>query len=423
MINSRFGFSDFSRNAFTLFSGALLSQLLLVIATPILTRKYSPASFGELALFSSWYTILIGLFTLKFELAILLPKSDNESIRLVKLTILISSLFSIGCLFAFIVLTVSRFIIPGYFFLLPALTLIGAVYSSLQQWFARNKRFSISASSNVISSIFNISTCFLLLYVPTIRTGQMVIAYFLGISSAAIYFGIYFIKYYRNFWIENQLKWSELLNSYSNFPYYMVPTSMLGVLSYQIIPIFLKHFFTIETVGFYSIANRFLYLPSILLGSAIGEVFRVELARQKNQNIDLRPIFKNTFNRMLFIGLPIFICLFLLSPFIFQAVLGKSYLISGKYAQFLILAIFGQFLVQPFTAVYIIFQEMKTLFIFQALLTTIPVITIPIGGIFLKSVPLTLFCISVMTLIVSLTMVFKAYHLISVYSISSPSHE
>jgi hypothetical protein len=68
------------RSVLTLAGGTALSQGLIVLASPLLTRLYSPASFGAFTVFVSLLSVLSCVATLRYELAIPLPKDDDEAL-------------------------------------------------------------------------------------------------------------------------------------------------------------------------------------------------------------------------------------------------------------------------------------------------------------------------------------------------------
>ena len=78
----------FARHVVTLASGTAMGQLLLVLALPVLTRLYSPADYGALAVYSATLTVLLVLVSLRFEVAIPLPEDDQVAGSLLALSLL-----------------------------------------------------------------------------------------------------------------------------------------------------------------------------------------------------------------------------------------------------------------------------------------------------------------------------------------------
>ncbi|MBZ0251999.1 MAG: oligosaccharide flippase family protein, partial [Candidatus Methylomirabilis sp.] len=64
-----------------------LSQGLVVLASPALTRLYEPADFGALAVFVSLISALVVVGTGRYELATPLPDSDEEAAQVLALAL------------------------------------------------------------------------------------------------------------------------------------------------------------------------------------------------------------------------------------------------------------------------------------------------------------------------------------------------
>jgi O-antigen/teichoic acid export membrane protein len=405
--------SEFTRNTITISKGTILSQAIIIVATPILTRLYAPESFGKLALFASGYSILVGLFSARYELSIVLPKEDSVAMKLMSLTLALSLTASTGLLALMILAKLLRIVpVAGYWLLLPAAIFAGTAYSVMQNWFSRKKRFDLSARSGVMNSAANALFCFLLFYLIPRGEDQLVYSYLIGFIVAALYLSRRFFKQKPGSWIAGKRDMIALAGEYHHFPRYMVPTSLLGILSYQLIPFLLKQFYSLEDVGFYSIANRFLFLPSILLGAAIAEVFRVDLAAKANEGIDLGPLFKSTLKKMLVIGGPAFLALLAFAPFAFRLILGRGYMNAGIYARYLCVAVFGQFLMQPFGYVYIIKNKIKVYFVFQLALALTSILAIVGGSLMVGGIKSSLLLLSASTIAVSGASLYVAYRVI-----------
>jgi O-antigen/teichoic acid export membrane protein len=65
--------SRFARNVAVVSAGSAVGQGLLIVSAPVLTRLYTPADFGVLAVYVSILSILAVAATLRYEMAITLP--------------------------------------------------------------------------------------------------------------------------------------------------------------------------------------------------------------------------------------------------------------------------------------------------------------------------------------------------------------
>ena len=65
--------SRFARNVAVVSAGSAMGQGLLIVSAPLLTRLYTPADFGVLAVYVSIVSILVVVASLRYEMAINLP--------------------------------------------------------------------------------------------------------------------------------------------------------------------------------------------------------------------------------------------------------------------------------------------------------------------------------------------------------------
>ena len=95
--------SDFLRNAFTLITGTIIAQALPIAISPILSRMYSPEDFGVLALFMSIIVVFGSVANARYEMAIIIPKSEKDAISIFLLGLIISVVLSLLLLIVVIV--------------------------------------------------------------------------------------------------------------------------------------------------------------------------------------------------------------------------------------------------------------------------------------------------------------------------------
>jgi len=125
---------------------------------PLLTRLYAPEDFGALAVFTALYAILAGLFTLKYDLSIILPVGDEKALDLTLLTVTLSVVLS-SLLFAGVAVGHFAFgALAPYYLLLPLSTLLAAGYTCGQQWGARKGDYGRFARSQVLNAAANVAT-------------------------------------------------------------------------------------------------------------------------------------------------------------------------------------------------------------------------------------------------------------------------
>src|SRR5690625_3611188 len=73
--------NDFIRSVSVLMSGTIISQIAIVLITPILTRIYGPEEFGLYAIYTALLYTLTIISSLHYESAIPLSKNDKDAIN------------------------------------------------------------------------------------------------------------------------------------------------------------------------------------------------------------------------------------------------------------------------------------------------------------------------------------------------------
>ena len=152
--------SEYLKNITTLASGTFLSQLVLVLFIPILSRIYTPNEFGLYSLFIAFSSSLAIISTLTYDRAIVLPK-EKEDAKLISILSIVICLFT-SALFAFVLYIFNDFFLKyfgGYKFILVLIPL-KILQSGLQLIFdeisIRNKFYltlsSLRASNSLIVS-------------------------------------------------------------------------------------------------------------------------------------------------------------------------------------------------------------------------------------------------------------------------------
>ena len=145
--------SEFLTNVISLAKGMSVAQLAPLLATPILTRLYTPSDFGLVSIFISLLSISSIIATGRYELAITLPKSQEESYRLIKISSVLSLIFSL-CIFIIIFFYNNAIAnlfdagsIASWLFLLPPFIYISSLSRTYYFYSIRSKLFKHISNS------------------------------------------------------------------------------------------------------------------------------------------------------------------------------------------------------------------------------------------------------------------------------------
>ena len=362
----------------TLAFGTVLSQVLLILVSPLLTRIFSPTDFGFFSTFSSISVILSIVFSGRYELAVGLPDTDEKAFSIMRILLKLSIITS-ALLLLFIVVFYgleATGVIEGFFnviyFLIPFYVFFNINNSALLYWANRQKKYSGVSISSLILVVVNIIIS-LILGLLGVKNLGMIVGLTIGMFFSVLYLYYTLIKN-KKYKEENDIK--EVAREYSYFPKYSL-FSDLGInLNQQFLPIVLLNFYTAHIVGIFSLANRMLRLPNIVFTSAISNIFRNEAIDLFRENGNCKNLYLSILKKLIFIGLLIYSFIFLLSPFLFKTFFGTQWSESGFYAQILCVMLFFEFFSQPFNSLFYIRNQQKIFLGLQSFQTFLSVGTV-----------------------------------------------
>lgn len=111
--------------------------------------------------------------------------------------------------------------------------------------------------------------------------------------------------------------------------------------------LFISYRFGVETLGQFTMVMSTIFLPSGLIGLAIGQVFYQRAAQYFRDSKDIKLLWLSTVFRLVVFGLPIYAVAVVCSSFIYPLVLGEQWGVAGQYAQIFSIAAFFAFVSTP----------------------------------------------------------------------------
>jgi len=356
--------SEFSRNVVTLMTGSIIAQALPIAISPILARIYTPEDFGVLALFVALATVFGTIANARYELAIVIPKSEKEALSIFFLGIIIA--LTISIILFIIVLFFHDYIvtlldnkkISIWLYFVPLSVFAIGLFNALKFYNTRLKQFKNIAHSNIIKtsvlSILNLGIGFF-------KTGPLglIIGQFLSFFSGNIKLSYPIIKEKEIIKTITIQDLKSMAFRYKKFPKYTMPSSLANVLSQHLTSIITSILFSVKTLGFYSFTLRIIGTPSALIGQSFGQVYITEASRQRKEFGNATQIFNSTLKKLLIISLPLFLIIFFLIEDIFAFVFGEDWRIAGQYAKILVPLFWAKFISAPISVTNSVFEKQQ----------------------------------------------------------------
>lgn len=348
------------RNIRSAFLGVAFYEIIQILFSPVLTRIYSPADFGNYAFILSVSTTLSILATLRYEKVIIIGENDEESLDAFLLCKYLIGLFSL-----------IFFITINLFFFFSKDWIVNSIYISLLVFMSgyynililtknRKMLFAEVAKVRFIQGILiillNIFLGFLLNYKD-------------GLIISLI------ITYVYSCWLlrlqGKNLKFSKdrtlsLIRRHSNFLTYSVFAEFINNLTSKFPFIFFPFFYPIEITGYLSLSYRIVAAPARFISNALSEVFFQKISDLHNKKRSTKKLFYFTSLALLLISICIFSTIFILADYIFVPIFGDQWKNGVVYLK-IIMGIFAvSFVVSPLSCVIYTFRQQKVDFILQS---------------------------------------------------------
>lgn len=346
--------NDFVRSVTVLMSGTMLSQMAIILVTPILTRIYGPEEFGVYAVYTAiLYTVSI-IASLHYETAIPLPKEDSDSINIMVVALIIlcgTILFISLCMILFLQPLIDLFRIQNfatYLYGLPLSILGLGMFQVFQLWALRQEKYSNIAKGRVRMNITQISSQVGLGIIS--NTGGFLIA---GEVLGRMIGGLGLAYSFKKDILTsiNHISWKKIKSMairYKNFPLISSWSSVLEGLSNHIPTFFIAGTLGVKAAGWYLIAGRILALPEAILGYSVKQVYLAKAAKLLHQSFsEFLMLFWTTVKKLILIACIVFTFISILSPSVFPIVFGNEWKEAGTYVLCMCVLYFIQFIVVP----------------------------------------------------------------------------
>ncbi len=366
--------SPFVKSVVLITGGTVFAQVINIFISPIITRLYSPNEYGMMTLYTAIMGMTSLLGALCYDSAIPIADDDDRAINILILSLLV-------LLGTTTVLTIMFYtcgdsllklfdatILTSYIYLIPTGFFMTGIYTILAKWAFRKRRYNIIAQTKYSQSIVS-NIAKILLGVYTSGPLGLILGSVIGQSAGITNLGSKMITHDMS--LLKKISISEVKRSgirYMRFPIYSAPSLLLTSFSDQIPIIATTHLYGSAMVGNFGLAKSITFLPMVIIGQSVQDVFYGEAANigQKNPK-QVKDLSKKMVKYLAIIGAIPMITLALFGPDLFSFVFGKEWFEAGVYTRYLTIYVYLHLLVQPQSAVFSIYEKQRELFIINIL--------------------------------------------------------
>lgn len=381
---------SFSGNVLKLMTGNVFAQALVILVMPVVTRLFAPEAYGILALFTSLTGIVGVIACLRYELAIILPETNEEAVNIFGVSL--SSALIVTFLSTLIVLLGSEEIIGSirapqlrnYLLLLPVAIFFQGVYLALTYWNSRTKHFGRLSIAQIIASLSTQASTLAAGFAGFVSGGVLIGASVFGRVIATVTLGSHIWRDDKNL-ILDHISWKGILKGYVRFKKFsLIDTwgGLLNTISWQLPALMLSSFFSMSVVGFYSLGLTAIKTPLSIISNALSQVFYQKSCAEKNINNNNGELVEILMDKLMFIGFVPTIFLAIVGEELFTIIFGARWAEAGRYAQILAPWILFWFISSPLSTLFLVYERQGAALSVHSVIFLTRVVSLYIGGIY-----------------------------------------
>ena len=334
--------NSFLKNILTVSGGKVFAMAFTLLSTPIIARIFTPADFGPFAFFLSVVTIASAISSFRFEVASVLPDSEDVADHLISLAVFFTVTSSV---IAFLGLGVWYLIDPGFVmqgtlkewvWLIPVGILVFSLDDALIMWLVRHGKFKPIAQTDLLE--------------PLVTGGSRIgFGLLTGSSASGLILGfamgrmvrLWIISRAAVAWIQKPRKFADraaliaTARNYKDYPLFSTPTALVFVVSNNLPFILLGTLFAPAVLGYYAMANRLLRMPIQAVSEGVRKVFLKKAAKLRNDGKRLDDALGKLALMLAGAGIPPFLILYLYADHLLTFFLGEKWELAGEVVSIL----------------------------------------------------------------------------------------
>lgn len=347
----------------TLLSGNVFAQAIPFLFAPFLARIFNKEEVGIQGAFLATAGIISIIAGGRYELAVILPKSDKKAKNLIVLALTLTVIISFLSLSVnFFDKSIEAYLevndLSKYLPYIPIAILFTSLIGIITQWLVRKKLYrSISITKIVQSLAINIIT----LSLGYLEYGTDGLIYGWIIGQIITFITLFYI-FKKDFSLKHISK-AEIKNvaiEHKDFP--MINSihafADLFFSTFIILAMVTKEY-GLVSLGLFVMMNKYLKAPIRIIGAAVGQIYYKEANDKHQNNQSITGILFHSVKLISYFAIPISLVIFFFGEEIFSLYLSDKWRLSGKYAEIMAIPILFNFLVSPISTTVLIFNKQK----------------------------------------------------------------
>lgn len=388
-LRHRLSGQEFLKHVLTLMTGTASAQVLQFVAMIFVGRLFTPVEFGVYTLVMSAVSAIVPIAAGRYELAIVLPRRDNDARQLLRLSTWINTAISLLTVVVMVFLSpvlaelltdqtqanasVIEASLRNWLYAVGPIVWLVTQLGVMSYWLTRTKNFR-QVSQNKIHQAVSVSG----LQIGTGLLGMGVTG--LVLSTVAGYTAS-LVNLVRNtrgqYRIEGPVATkAELARRYWKMPALNGPNALVDSIRLNGINFMIGARYASGPVGQFGMAWRLLQAPMGLINAAVAQVFFQRLAKVRRG--EMTRIVRQAVLRSMLLGIVPFALIWWLGPWILPFVLGDDWELAGDIARVLVPWLYLNFITSPISTTFVVVKRQFTMLLFSIAYMAVPLTLIAV---------------------------------------------
>lgn len=356
--------NKFIGDSFLMILSSGIAQVILIITTPIITRLYSPAEFGEFTIFSNIAMILIPIINARYDLLIVNAKNDRSANILSQISFLISLLI---LLILIPILAISAWLYPNFildFIFIIIMLFLVSLTNIFTNYLNKERKYKVLSLINVFraGSMALLQIIFGLLSLGSLG---LIIGFSLSYITG-ITLGYKTFKKHFNI-VRNKEETKALFLENKNQLVYSTPSILLNSLSFSVVVFFIGILYTNTEVGIYGMAIRVLGIPVTIISLGLSKIFMQQANDYYIERGNFRNLLLKLSSTLVIVSIILYVPLYLFSEELVNILLGHSWVDAITVIKIVIPLFVIRLIVSTVSLSVIVLQKQQLELILQAL--------------------------------------------------------
>ncbi|HCX9054550.1 TPA: type 8 capsular polysaccharide synthesis protein Cap8K [Staphylococcus aureus] len=356
--------NKFIGDSFLMILSSGIAQVILIITTPIITRLYSPAEFGEFTIFSNIAMILIPIINARYDLLIVNAKNDRSANILSQISFLISLLI---LLILIPIFAISAWLYPNFkldFIFIIIMLFLVSLTNIFTNYLNKERKYKVLSLINVFraGSMALLQIIFGLLSLGSLG---LIIGFSLSYITG-ITLGYKTFKKHFNI-VRNKEETKPLFLENKNQLVYSTPSILLNSLSFSVVVFFIGILYTNTEVGIYGMAIRVLGIPVTIISLGLSKIFMQQANDYYIERGNFRNLLLKFSSTLVIVSIILYVPLYLFSEELVNILLGHSWVDAITVIKIVIPLFVIRLIVSTVSLSVIVLQKQQLELILQAL--------------------------------------------------------